>query len=211
MSNIEEIYEICSKYSMISRERFVCNINSVKYIEEKNIPGCIVEIGVWKGGSILSMMMANKLYSNNIREFHLYDTFEGMTPCLDVDKDLNNVSAKELVDTNPFFRCIGHLSEVQDNIRRHIDIVPQYHKGDILKNTFIPKEIAILRLDTDWYESTKHELDTFYDSVVSGGVIIIDDYGHWQGCKKAVDEFLTLHPNIKLQTIDYTGVFFYKP
>lgn len=211
MASVEEIYDICRSYSMISKERFMENIKAVEYIEKNNIKGCIIEIGVWKGGSILSMMLASQLYSNVPREFHLYDTFEGMTLSSEADKDINNISAQHLINQNPFLKCISGLEEVQNNIRRHCQIKAEYHVGDILKNKFVPNQIAILRLDTDWYESTKYELDTFYDSVSPGGVILIDDYGHWQGCKKAVDEFLEKHPEITLYTTDYTGRYFYKP
>ena len=157
------------------------------------------------------MILANSNYPNSLREFHLYDTFEGMTPATDVDIDIVGRDATELLKTDEYIRCISHLSEVQENIQANTNIMPHYHVGDILKNTFVPDNIAILRLDTDWYESTKHELDTFYKNVVPGGVVIIDDYGHWQGCKKAVDEFLVEHPNIILNTVDYTGRYFIKP
>jgi hypothetical protein len=72
--------------------------------------------------------------------------------------------------------------------------------------------IALLRLDGDWYDSTRCCLEILYESVVSGGVVIIDDYGHWKGCKTAVDEFLHKKDiDVKLQQIDYTGRFFQKP
>lgn len=211
MATFEEIYKICSQYSMISKERFLSNVSSVEYIEMNNIPGCIIEIGVWKGGSILSMMLASEKYSKTKREFHLYDTFEGMTESTVEDRDFNNNLASEIIKTDSFIKCISPIEEVKANIQRHTSIEPHYHIGDILKNQFIPEKIAILRLDTDWYESTKHELDTFYDSVSPGGVVIIDDYGHWQGSKKAVDEFLEKHPDITLYPIDYSGRFFFKP
>jgi len=91
-----------------------------------------------------------------------------------------------------------------------------YHKGDICKTEFIPDAISVLRLDTDWYESTKFELDHFYDKVSSGGLIIIDDYGWWKGCKKAVDEFLDSRnanqdKKINIQPIDMEGVYIVKP
>jgi hypothetical protein len=209
--NPDAIINICKSYSMISRERFLNNIESVQYVEEKNIPGDIVEIGVWKGGSILSMMLAYKNTLKMARNIHLYDTFEGMTPATTDDKDLHNVAAAHIVETNLFMRCISPLDEVTRNISRHTDIVPHYHVGDILKNTYFPEKIAVLRLDTDWYESTKYELDNFYELVSPGGIVIIDDYGHWKGCKKAVDEFLVTHPGIKLNAIDYTGRYFVKP
>ena len=74
-----------------------------------------------------------------------------------------------------------------------------------MKILFLPDKIAVLRLDTDWYESTMHEMVYLYPILVKGGVIIIDDYGHWKGCKKAVDEYL-LKQNIKLllNRVDYT-------
>ena len=205
-----EILNTCKQYSLLSEERLRANIAAVSYVNREGIPGDIVEAGVWKGGSMLAMMLAHD-ESPVPRMFHLYDTFVGMTEPTDNDADFNGVSAELMMLHNPDFRCISSLEDVKGNIARHTGIVPQYHEGDILLNTFVPKEIAVLRLDTDWYESTKHELDTFYDSVVPGGVVIIDDYGHWKGCKKAVDEFLEVHPEIVLQEIDYTGRWFYKP
>jgi O-methyltransferase len=100
---------------------------------------------------------------------------------------------------------------VQRNISSHTSIVPNYHVGDIVETIKVPSPIAVLRLDTDWYESTKFELETFYPHVSPGGYVIIDDYGHWKGCKQAVDEFLALNPGITLTTIDYTGRYFIKP
>ena len=71
---------------------------------------------------------------------------------------------------------------------------------------YLPSGIALLRLDTDWYESTKHELEHLYPLLVSGGVIIIDDYGHWKGAKKAVDEYIKDNNlPLLLNRIDYTG------
>ena len=75
-----------------------------------------------------------------------------------------------------------------------------------------PKEIALLRLDTDWYESTLHELEHLYPRLVSGGVLIIDDYGHWRGAREAVDEYIDKHKlKLFLTRIDYTGRLCVKP
>ena len=205
-----EIAGTCKPYSLLSDERLRANVAAMRYVNHYGIAGDIVEVGVWKGGSMLAMILAHD--DDPIpRVFHLYDTFVGMTEPAEIDTDLNGTSAELMMLHNPGFRCISFLEEVKGNIARHTGIVPQYHEGDILLNTFVPKKIAVLRLDTDWYESTKHELDTFYDSVVPGGIVIIDDYGHWKGCKKAVDEFLAIHPEIVLETIDYTGRWFFKP
>ena len=208
----KEIIDTCKRYSCVSAERLTTNIESVEYVDRQQIPGDIVEIGVWKGGSMLAMLMAHERgVGLATRTFHLYDTFEGMTPAAEVDKDCAGNSATSIMEKYPTYRCISSLDEVKANIEHYTETVPQYHVGDILKNMFVPEQIAVLRLDTDWYESTKHELATFYDSVSPGGIVIIDDYGHWKGCKKAVDEFLEVHPEITLFTSDYTGRWFYKP
>ena len=188
-------------------------MDAIEYVERHNLKGDIIEIGVWKGGSILSMMMASANYPQFDRNFHLYDTFEGMTAAGENDVDLNNNTATSLMESAPFIRCISSLEEVKNNINSNCppNLQIEYHVGDILQNTYIPEKIAVLRLDTDWYESTKHELETFYPNVVDGGVIIIDDYGHWKGCRQAVDEFLQTHKVIGPYQIDYTGIYFYKP
>jgi O-methyltransferase len=207
----ELIIKECSKYSMISTERFHNNIDMVKYVESNEIPGDIVEIGVWKGGSILSMIIMYEITKKISRNFHLYDTFDGMTDPTNIDVDIHNHPASLLMKVDTNILCKSSLDEVKTNIKKYTNILPNYHVGDIIHTTVYPEKIAILRLDTDWYESTKFELDNFYDKVVPGGVVIIDDYGHWQGCRKAVDEFLAVHPYIKLNVIDNTGVYFFKP
>ena len=68
-----------------------------------------------------------------------------------------------------------------------------------------PSQIALLRLDTDWYESTRHELEHLYPRLATGGVLIVDDYGHWEGARKATDEHLAAHPALLLSRSDYTG------
>lgn len=196
---------------MISTERFNNNIDSIYYVENNNIPGDIVEIGVWKGGSMLSMILAYENSKKHSRNFHMYDTFEGMVPPTLFDKDYNNNDAKKIIEQNSFFLCKAEINLVKNNISRHTQVIPQYHVGDIIKNEYYPEQIAVLRLDTDWYESTQFELKNFYKYVSPGGIVIIDDYGHWQGCKKAVDEFLQTHPEIILKNIDYTGRYFVKP
>lgn len=213
--DIHTIISKCSPYTMISRERLLANIYSVHHINTTGIQGDIVEIGVWKGGSMLSMMLTDEYTNkNHERHFYLYDTFEGMTPPLLVDRDIQGTQADMFLQQNEFCKCICPLESVKKTIEENVSILLDkihYQVGDICKNTFYPTKIAVLRLDTDWYESTKFELDHFYDLVEPGGIIIIDDYGHWQGCRKAVDEFLELHKNIHLTPIDYTGVYFIKP
>ena len=213
---ISSIADTSSKFSLLSRERILFNIAAIDCICQKNISGDIVEIGVWKGGSMLAMLLA--LEKNNCldRTVHLYDTFEGMTPSTEADKDFKGRDANDLIKEDSFWSCVSGLEEVKNNISQNSKYpshLINYHKGDICKTQFIPDNIAVLRLDTDWYESTKFELDNFYDKVCHGGMVIIDDYGHWKGCKQAVDEFIAKRGlfKIRLVEIDYTGVFFIKP
>lgn len=208
MTDTDKIVAISSQYSLLSRERLLLNIEAVNQVNKQNIKGDIVEIGVWRGGSMISMILANTVSE---RHFYLYDTFEGMTPPSNDDIDLNNNQASHIFQQ---VKCEASLQEVKNNIKNFTkvdDTNIHYIVGDILKNKVYPETISVLRLDTDWYDSTKFELENFYNLVSSGGYVIIDDYGHWKGCKKAVDEFLLIHPEIKLIPIDYTGVYFIKP
>jgi len=210
-SEKEGIVEICRQYSALSRERLLNNLDMISYVNARSIDGDIVEVGVFKGGSMLAFIRGG---SPIVRHYYLYDTFTGMTPPSDLDRDYNGDTAASLIAQNTDVLCISSLSEVKQNISKNCSLDEKYihyQVGDIMKNTFYPEKIAVLRLDTDWYESTAFELANFYDKVVSGGVVIIDDYGHWQGCRRAVDEFLVGHPEITLLNIDYTGVYFYKP
>jgi O-methyltransferase len=208
-NKIQEIISIVKPYTMLSNERIINNILSVQEIVQNNIEGDIIECGVWKGGSVMAMILALKEL-NTTRQIHLFDTFAGMTPPSEYDKDFRGAKAEDILQ-NPFMKCISHLDEVMHNLDKiGCDLTNiKFVVGDILHNKFIPEKISLLRLDTDWYESTKAELEMFYPNVVHGGIVIIDDYGYWQGSKKAVDEF-TENKNIELIKIDDTGVYFVK-
>lgn len=211
---VDSVKNVCRPFTALSSERLQNNIDMMEYVNKSGIEGDVVEVGVYKGGSMLAFLKAHERMSHPPkRSFHLYDTFSGMTPPTDADVDLNGYSATHLMQQNADVKCISSLSEVQATISNNTQPIHEtaYHVGDILQNTIYPEKIAILRLDTDWYESTAFELANFYEKVVPGGVTIIDDYGHWMGCKRAVDEFLLNHPDIHLTRIDYTGVYWLKP
>lgn len=205
------IIDMVKPYTMTSPERIVSLIRAVNYLEQNKIYGDIVECGVWKGGSIMAVLLALKEKNRNI---YLYDTFDGMTEPSLIDKSYRNESAKIAFSKKDNYwkkiECLSTLDEVKKNIEQI-----NYPKDKIIfvegkvENTipnFLPNEIALLRLDTDWYESTKHEMFHLFPKLVKGGVIIVDDYGHWQGCQKAIDEYLSEN-NVKLllNRIDYTG------
>jgi O-methyltransferase len=208
--------EKVAPYTMTSLERLISLYRAVDYIEESNVEGDIVECGVWKGGCM--MLAANKLLekNSNKRNLFLFDTFEGMSEPTENDIAITQQSAKDLLEKedNKFsgdnIWCFASIEDVKKNMfstgykQDNIYFV----KGKVEDTLPIDKieRIALLRLDTDWYESTKHELETLYDKLVIGGVLIIDDYGHWNGAKKAVDEFIKDRKlSLFLNRIDYTG------
>ena len=206
--NDREIIEFVKPFTMVSEERLQNVLQSVQNAINNNIAGDFVEIGVWKGGIIMAMALKCKQMGVT-RKIHAYDTFQGMTSPSFVDVDLNGNDAQSIL---PQVMCYSSFQETKGNIDKvdypHIE----YHMGDILKTNLalIPPAIAVLRLDTDWYDLTKFEIEHFEPNVSLSGIIIIDDYGHWQGCKKAVDEFISTKPHLLLQHIDYTGVYWVK-
>jgi len=210
--NNDEIIKFVRLYSLLSEERLINNIESVQYILDNNIEGDVVEIGVYKGGSVMSMILSLQR-NNEVRNVHLYDTFEGMTEATDIDTTLNGWHYNDAVKSLPFWKCESPLEEVTANINltNYDKTLIHYHVGDIVHTTYFPNKISLLRLDTDFYESTKYELEHFYPLVVSGGIIIIDDYGHWNGSRKATDDFLKDKPSIIIHKIDNEGIYFYKP
>lgn len=203
------------KFTMTSPERLVSLYRAVDYLEAHRIEGDIVECGVWRGGSM--MLTANRLQeiSHTKRNLYLFDTFEGMSEPTENDATYNSLSAKDLLNESDKLDsqsiwCYSSLEEVTGNLLATGYNPENIHfiKGKV--EDTLPCEqigsIALLRLDTDWYESTKHELETLYDKLVVGGVMIIDDYGHWSGAKKAVDEFIeNRRLRLFLSRIDYTG------
>ena len=163
------------------------------------------------------MMMARTLLLNGItnRNIYLYDTFEGMSEPKAEDKDLHGNPASTLL--NSFDKneagsiwCYSNLEEVKTNLEKTAYPAQKvnYIEGkveDTIPAT-MPAKIALLRLDTDWYDSTYHELVHLYPLLCSGGILIIDDYGHWQGARKAVDTyFREINLSPLLHRIDYTG------
>ena len=219
-NNFELYYKLCEKESLnVSKERFLSLYQSINYICKNNISGDFVECGVFKGGSAMMMAYALQefnLNNKNNKKIWLYDTFEGMAnPGKHDENILNQKAILELKrikkeENKKDIWAFSSINYVDQNIlktgiaRENIVFV----KG-LVENTLNekkPNEISLLRLDTDFYESTKIELETLYPLLVKGGILIVDDYGHWKGCKKAVDEFFQDKKNIFFQQIDYSGI-----
>jgi len=213
---IEE-YQSIEPYTMTSLERVYALKTAVQYLVNNNIRGSYVECGVWKGGSC--MMIANTLMQLNAlsEEIWLYDTFSGMTNPTNEDIEIEtNLKGMELLDninkSTDKFNMWAYAPK--DIVIKNMESTGfptdkiKYIQGKV-EETLIqhrPSKIALLRLDTDWYESTKKELEDLYPLLVNGGVLIIDDYGHFEGAKKAVDEyFKKINQYPLMHRIDYSG------
>lgn len=174
-------------------------LRAIRYIEAEAVPGDIVECGVWRGGNLaLAGAMRERLKFD--RSIWAYDTFAGMTA--PTEHDAKPAAALDVAakfeamnrgDRNDW--CFAALAEVRRNFAAAAGTNPDLRtiagpvQDTLREPANLPQEIAILRLDTDFYDSTKIELEVLYPRLSPGGVLIIDDYGEWAGARKAVDEF----------------------
>jgi hypothetical protein len=206
--------EWVAPYTMTSPEKIIGLANAARYISARGIPGDVVECGVWRGGS--SMVAARTLATlgDTARTLHLFDTFTGMTAPGPHDRRYDGTDAGSLIEQNTGYRCIADQDDVRQNLALTGYPNVRLIAGDVAKTIpgEAPAQIALLRLDTDWYESTRHELLHLYDRVSVGGVVLIDDYGHWAGARRAVDEFLAslAHPPL-VTRLDFDGRMWVKP
>ena len=180
-------------------------IEAVRYVTRHDIHGAVVECGVWRGGSMLAV--ANTLLQLGVtdRDLYLFDTYTGMTPPTERDIRINEGKhATELLNADDDAGApmqwsrpenyVATLDDVQEGFASVAYPPERVHlvKGAVEETVpaSAPGVISVLRLDTDWYASTKHELIHLYPLLSPGGVLILDDYGTWQGSREATDEFL---------------------
>lgn len=204
-----KFWEAAKPYTMISPERGWALAEAVRYVCRNNIPGDIAECGVWKGGACLlaSLVMAEE-ESSSQRSIWLYDTFSGMVS--PGENDRIAVSGQPLSDRKPEGWWAAGLEEVRKTLMFSPMDAKQFKliRGPVEEtlDKQSPEKLAILRLDTDWYESTMKELEVLYPVLSPGGVLIIDDYGHFTGARKAVDDyFRARNESVLLHRSDYTG------
>jgi len=208
------LWRLISGCTIVSLERAYATYRACRYVARYKIDGCFAECGVFKGGMAMLAAAVFAKYADAARDILLFDTFSGMTAPSEKDMSRHGVSAAtydpELVKSS--------LGDVRRNLAKigypsqHLHFI----EGDVcatLRNPVnVPNSIAILRLDTDWYDSTRIELEVLYEKVSPGGVVLIDDYGYWLGARKAVDEFIERLPEpVYLCRTDNTGIEFVKP
>ncbi|MEU4689029.1 TylF/MycF/NovP-related O-methyltransferase [Actinoplanes sp. NPDC023714] len=184
-------------YSMTRKEKRYALYLATRYIVDHEIPGAVVECGVWRGGSMHVVTRTLLTIGVTDRDLYLFDTFEGMTEPTEKDLTYGGKPVAELMSAQPKTARIWAIASLDDVKQGFADIPypPErihFVRGPVEETlpAEAPERIAILRLDTDWYESTRHELLHLYDRLSPGGVLIIDDYGTFQGARQAVDEFL---------------------
>lgn len=200
-------------YTMTSGAKLLALIDSIRYITRNRIPGDFVECGVWRGGSMMAAALVLLAESDTSRTLYLYDTFEGMSQPTAVDRSLDGLSAASQLHSarrGTGVWCEASLEDVRANLAStgypadKIVYVPGKVEETI--PYVAPEQIALLRLDTDWYESTRHELEYLHPRLTVNGILLLDDYGHWLGARKAADEFFESNGHSPLlQRIDYSG------
>jgi hypothetical protein len=209
-------YVLNKSLTMVSVDRLWAAISSTKYVVNAGIEGDVVECGVWRGGCSLAMAMTIKELGSS-KKVYLFDTFAGMTK----PTELDIVESSKLPALNKFLKnarashnawSYAPIEEVEANFAEADCLhIANFVKGDVLETldnpANLPAHISLLRLDTDWFESTKKELDILYPILSINGVLLIDDYGHWQGSRRAFDQFFS--DPIKTRPLawktDYTG------
>jgi O-methyltransferase len=209
----QRLYDRCRSHTMTSISRMYATYQATCHVVRNRIPGDIVECGVWQGGS--SMMIALTLLEqgDTHRTLHLYDTYAGMTPPTHRDVSIENRSARTLLElgsqANPFL-ARATLDVVQANMAATgypLDRVA-FIQGPVEETLpdRAPAAVALLRLDTDWYESTYHELVHLYPRLTLLGPLLVDDYGYWRGAREAVDQYFAENGITMLLTrTDWSG------
>ncbi|MBK8189179.1 MAG: class I SAM-dependent methyltransferase [Vampirovibrionales bacterium] len=208
-------------YTMTSMVSLYSLYQAVGYVVRNAIPGALVECGVWRGGSAMAMALTLLRLGIRDRDLYLFDTFEGMTEPGEQDVSKTGESAyrhwqaRQRHDgVNEW--CLASLEDVRRTMAASGYPIERIHliRGRVEETlpSQAPEQIALLRLDTDWYESTRHELMHLYPRLSGGGALIIDDYGEWRGARQAVDEYLQAqNAPLLLHRIDHTGRIALKP
>jgi len=212
-----EIISEFRPWTMTSPERMYALIQAVRYVSANAIVGAIVECGVWKGGSMAAVARTLLRSQDVKRDLYLFDTFEGMPEPGVQDVDYSGKQASEVLREDAGSRCAdAPLDQVKEVLygtgypRGKIHFVRGRVEETIPASA--PDKISLLRLDTDWYSSTNHELAHLFPRLSHAGVVIIDDYGHWRASRQACDEYFSQNRiPILLNRIDYTGRIALKP
>ena len=203
----KNLIEFINEYSMTPLIRRWTLIKSLHYINKKKVIGDIVECGIWRGGNLfLAKKIQDKYYKEIKRKLYGFDTFEGMSEPSNHDGiRINKIYQNFKNNNEPWAKA--SLDDVKNFSKKLFSDIDEFNfvKGkveDTLKDKKnLPDKISLLRLDTDLYESTKIELNILYPLLVEKGILIIDDYGDFPGCRQAVDEYFS-DKNVLMISVD---------
>lgn len=219
----ELIDRVYVKYSKASRDRLQAMITACRLVDKKNIEGDVVECGVWRGGHIILARLVSPQ-----RRCWMYDTFDGMTKPDPVRDTKMQEKGRPAILTWNSKTAYGNkwaaasVEEVIENLSGEgvwsnqpdkCKMIVGRVEETLTNESLLPEKIALLRLDTDWYASTKIELQKLYPRLQAGGVLIVDDFGHWRGCRDACLEYfrkIGVAFDTEMTWIDYTAVMFVK-
>jgi O-methyltransferase len=195
------LYAKYREHTMISPERHKSNLEIIERFT--GIEGAVVECGVWRGGMMASMA---EILGDG-RSYYLFDSFEGLPPAGEFDGEKAKEYQSDVNAPDYFDNCAAEMSFAEKAMKmadasdvhfikgwfdQTTGTTPIMNRGNGVVSAGSGGEIiAVLRLDGDWYESTKVCLDNLFDKVAPGGVVIFDDYDYWEGCTRAVHDFLS--------------------
>jgi len=210
-----ETIERVSPYTSTSYERIYTLIESVRYVLQKDIKGALLECGVYKGGSMMAIALTLIAEGVTDKDLYLFDTFEGMPVPSEKDIDSWGKPASEVFSKMKISNVSSTwVNASLENVKQAMALTGypmeriHFVRG-LVENTIpekAPETIALLRLDTDWYQSTRHELIHLYPRLSPKGIVIVDDYGHYKGAREAVDEYFHKNKIMPfMHRIDYTG------
>jgi len=213
-ADFEDIIRRVRPFTMTTAARVTALCDALSYVLQHHIPGAFVECGVWRGGSSMAAALRLMQLGERSRALYLFDTYAGMTEPDSNDRSrISGFSAAQILKFAPANSKIvarATLDDVRQNMystgypQDFIHLI----EGPVERTVpdAAPEQIAVLRLDTDWYKSTKHELIHLFPRISTGGVLIIDDYGDWSGAQQATDEYIReAKLKIFLHRIDHTG------
>ena len=222
----EKIVRGALPFTMTGPARLVALVDAVRYVTARDLSGAFAECGVWRGGSVVAMILTLQELGRDDRDIFLFDTFEGMTAPSEHDVSPLDPPALETWtearerDEQPWAQMFAAETFNEETVRQTLLATGypaerlHFVRGPVEQTIpeRAPDDLALLRLDTDWYESTRHEMEHLYPRLARGGVLIVDDYGHWEGARKAVDEYLgSSGDHLLLNRIDYTGRIAVRP
>lgn len=216
-----KIVNLTRPYTMVpDNSQYFNIISTVKAIND-NRNGVFVECGTWKGGSSLAMLLAQREFFGEVKKpVYLLDSFEGLPPVDEIDGNSARAWQENKESPEYFDNCTASIEDVIVMLNKFDFVEGDYHiiKGwfentvPVLSEKIKDEKIALLRLDGDWYESTKVCLDHLMPIIEPGSIVIIDDYFAWDGCTVAVNEYLGVNKlPYRVRTIaNNMGAYFYK-